>query len=326
MALRPKTAAGNEDRAAVVDIGSNTIHLLVADCRRDCFRSVYDDSVRAGLGVATAEGAPLGPDRIHTVTSIVRAFDVEARVRGAREVIVVGTHAVRVAPDRTALIEAIEREAKLTLRVLSTDEEARFCVAGIALGPLPPSPFLCADIGGGSCDLAAVGSAGVEGTASVPVGSGILAARELADDPPAAHQIERTAARLLSVLVAVDSLGRPAFSDIAVTGGAARRLLRQTGAEYGAPLPVCILHELVERLSSNPSAAWPRPVRPERAALVRAGGIILRAIVTRWQVATWRVSAFGLREGVLACWARGWSFSAEPGQRGGEEINGRQHA
>jgi len=326
MALRPDTTPGNEDRAAVVDIGSNTIHLLVADCRHDSFRSVYDDSVRAGLGLATAEGAPLGPDRIHRVASIVRDFGAEARVRGAREVIVVGTHAVRVAPDRTALIEAIEREAKLTVRVLSTDEEARFSVAGIALGPLPPSPFLCADIGGGSCDLAAVGPSGVGATASVPVGSGILAARELTGDPPAASQIERTAARLLSVLAAVGSLGRPAFSDIVVTGGAARRLLRQTGAEYSAPLSASVLDDLVERMSSLPSAAWPRPVSPERAALARAGGIILRAIVARWQVAAWRVAAFGLREGVLACWARGWCAGAAPGLGGGEEINGRRHA
>lgn len=324
---RPARARrGEDDRAAVIDIGSNTIHLLVADRSGGSVRPVHGEHVHAGLGLAVAEGAPLGTARIQTVAAIVRAFAAEARERRARNIMVIGTHAVRAAPDRAALLDAIEREADVTVRVLSPEQEAAFCVAGASLGPLPSPPFLCADIGGGSCDLAAVGPSGVTSTASVALGSGVLAARDLADDPPAAAQVDRTAAEVRGRLAAVDSLDRSEFAEVVATGGAARRLRRQFAADRDAvALSVDALLDTVDRLLRTPAARWPRPVRPGRAALIRAGGMILRAITVRCQASTWRVSQYGLREGALARCAGGAVIAAAPGP-GTEETDGHQHA
>src|SRR5690349_18175097 len=104
-------AADEADRAAVIDIGSNTIHLLVADRPGGLVRSLLDEHVHAGLGLAVAEGTPLGTARIQAVADIVRAYAAAAQARGAQNITVIGTHAVRAAPDRAALIDAIEREA-----------------------------------------------------------------------------------------------------------------------------------------------------------------------------------------------------------------------
>jgi exopolyphosphatase/guanosine-5'-triphosphate,3'-diphosphate pyrophosphatase len=314
-----------QDRAAVIDIGSNTIHLLVADRSGGRVEPVYKASVRAGLGLAVAGGAPLGPERIQAAAAIVRGYADEARRYRAGDIIALGTHAVRVASDRAAFVEAVEREAGVTVLVLSSEQEAVLCVAGAALGPLPPPPFLFADIGGGSSDLAAVGAGGVERTASLPVGSGGLAARDLAGDPPAASEIDRTVAVVREHLAAFDSLGLAGGSELVVTGGAARRLRRQAGGDRRAALPAGALHDIVGRLLRAPSTGWPRPVNAERAALIRAGGIILREIAARWHVAMWRVSAFGLREGALARRARGLSIDAAV-PRGPEDTGGHSPA
>jgi len=334
MAHRLAGAPGGDDRAAVIDIGSNTIHLLVADCSAGPMRQICDRHVRAGLGIAVADGAPLGSERIREVASIVREFAAEARDRHALDVIVFGTHAVRAAPDRAFLIEAIEREAMVAVQVLSPEQEAILCVAGASLGPLPSPPFLCADIGGGSCDLAAVLVSGVCGVVSVSIGSGVLAAQDLGGDPPPASQVDQTAAMLDELFAATGFADQPGFSEMVVTGGAARQLRRQIPVEPStAALPASALFETVQRLLPASSAGWPCTVSPERAALVRAGGMILRAIMVRWRVSRWRVSPYGAREGALVYRARGLSpeAAAPPAQhilrpRDMEDTSGHPHA
>ena len=120
----------NAYKGAVIDIGSNTIHLLIADYSLGRMRPILDRRVRAGLGVAVANGAALGIGRIHGVASVVRAFAAEAREHHAGEIIVLGTHAVRIAPNRRALIKAIEAQAGVAVNVLSPEQEAVLCVAG----------------------------------------------------------------------------------------------------------------------------------------------------------------------------------------------------
>ena len=159
--------------------------------------------------------------------------------------------------------------------------------------------------------MAAVDAAGVRRVASLPVGSGVLAARELHGDPPRTAEVERTARRLWRLLSAADLPGYPSFSEVVVTGGAARRLGRQVRDEGGAGgRPIGLLLETIQALLRRPSTAWPRAAKPELAAIVRAGGVILQAIAVRWEVQRWRISPYGLREGALAFRARGLSLEA----------------
>jgi exopolyphosphatase/guanosine-5'-triphosphate,3'-diphosphate pyrophosphatase len=240
---------------------------------------------------------------------------------------VIGTHAVRVAPDRAALIGAIEAAAGVTVRVLSPKEEAVLCVAGASLGPLPTPPFLCADIGGGSCDLAAVGPSGVSSAMSVTLGSGTLAAADLAADPPDPSQADRTAAAIRDGLAEADGLDHAHFAEVVATGGAARRFRQQfDGGPDAVAFPVDGLLETVDRLLRLPAAAWPRPARPKRAALIRAGGMILRAIAVRWQASMWRVSPYGIREGALVGSADGAEIKPAAPVRGPEDASGHSRA
>ena len=175
---------------------------------------------------------------------------------------------------------------------------------------MPRPPFLSVDIGGGSCDVAAVDATGIRGITSVAVGSGVLAARDLDGDPPSLTQVHRTAARL-GTLFKSALPGFAEFPEAVATGGAARRVRRQLTERQGTVTgQTPHLLNVVDQLLRAPTIEWPHPVKAARAATARAGGMILRTIMIRWHVVRWRVSPYGLREGALALLARGESLEA----------------
>ena len=296
-------------RAAVIDIGSNTVHLLVAESDAGQLKPVRDATVRTALGVAVAASGAAGTAGTAVVADAVKRLAAAARDDGAGEVLLLGTHAVRAATDRSALTAAVEAAAGALLRVLTPDQEARLCLAGAALGALPPPPFLLADIGGGSCDLVIVDADGVQATASVACGSGVLASRYLASDPPPAEQVQAADGAVRDELAHV-LVDRPhTFPAVVATGGAARRLSRQAGEMA----QTADLLRVIDRVLHEPRARWPRPVSDrDRAAITRAGAVILRAVVKYWHVPRWQVSSHGLREGALWYRARGWDLDTVP--------------
>ncbi len=298
---------------AVIDTGSNTVHLLVADCGVDRVERMHDMRIRAGLGAAITGGAAVGEQRTRVVAAAVRRFAEQARRQGATEIVLVGTHAVREAADRVALTRALETAAGVEMRVLSTADEAALCLAGASLEPLPPPPYLMADIGGGSSDLALVGDAGLAWVESLPTGSGALAARWFTTAPPRPREVRAAGAMVHELLAAIRLDGYDRLPELVVTGGSGRRVRRQAGIALHAGHGSSTDHlaPVIERLLARPSKRWPQPLENEtRAAITRGGAVILRALIEHWQIPMWRASSYGLREGVLLYRARGWALEA----------------
>jgi exopolyphosphatase/guanosine-5'-triphosphate,3'-diphosphate pyrophosphatase len=286
----------------VIDVGSNTLHLLVADCDADRVRAVHDLRVRTGLGVAVAAAGAFGEAAIHQTAATVHRFVTQAHEQGADRVLVLATHAVRVAADRAAVVAALEEAAGVPLAVLSPEREAALCLSGAALDPLPEPPFLLADIGGGSTDLALVTAEGVAAARSVAIGSGVLAARYFTADPPAAEDVRAASGLVDSLLAGIDLNRQTTVAEIVITGGSARRLRRQYGAAAHVThaAPAERLQSVIDHLVEVPAPEWPHPLKSqERVQITRAGAVILRAVLRRWYIDSWRVSAFGLREGAL---------------------------
>jgi exopolyphosphatase/guanosine-5'-triphosphate,3'-diphosphate pyrophosphatase len=296
------------ERAAVIDVGSNTLHLLVADSEGARLQPVHDLRVHAALGPRVAAGGAVGQARIREVARDVRRFASQARGYGARDVLLIGTHAVRVAADREELIAALEKAAGVPMYVLDPAQEAALCLAGAALDPLPAPPFLLADIGGGSTDIALVGEGGIVAAESVPLGSGVLATACLMDDPPGNVNIRVADAAVRDMIAAARFEGVSTVGEIVATGGAARKLRRQFGATAHARhgYHTSRLLPVIETLLTTPSARWPHPFKdPERSRIIRGGAVIFRQLLLKWQAPAWRVSFYGLREGALAARARG---------------------
>jgi exopolyphosphatase/pppGpp-phosphohydrolase len=299
------------ERAAVIDVGSNTLHLLVAECDAESVRAVHDLRVRTGLGAAVAAAGAFGEAAIEQTAGVVHRFAQQSHEQGARRLLLLATHAVRAAADREAVIAALEEAAGVPLTLLSPEGEAILCLAGAGLDPLPAPPFLLADIGGGSSDLAIVDGDGVACARSLAIGSGVLAARYFAADPPTPQGV-RAATEAVDALLAGVELGSwSSLPEIVVTGGAARRLRRQygAGAHVSHADAADRLMPVIDRLLAEPARRWPHPLKGrERAQITRAGAIILRAILRRWYIGSWRVSSYGLREGALRALAHGQPF------------------
>jgi exopolyphosphatase/guanosine-5'-triphosphate,3'-diphosphate pyrophosphatase len=304
-------------RAAVIDVGSNTLHLLVADCAPGAVHAVHDLRLPSRLGVAAAGTGRVGEAATRDLVAAVERFRRQALHYGAEDLLLVATEGVRAVQDRDAVIAALEEAAGVRLVLLSPEGEAELCLAGAALDPLPDPPFLIADIGGGSSDLAVVGAEGVVRAQSLPIGSGVLVARGLGGDPPTRRRARAATATVEALLDSVD-LGEPVtLPEVVVTGGAARRLRRQYGAGAHADhaAPADRLLPLVDRLLAQPAARWPHPLKdPERAEITRAGAVILRALVLRWYISSWRVSSYGLREGALRYYAEGRALAGLSGR------------
>jgi exopolyphosphatase / guanosine-5'-triphosphate,3'-diphosphate pyrophosphatase len=277
---------------ACIDIGSNTTRLLVADVGEGGLREVLQQRAFTRLGAKGGSSDGKVAAVCQAVASQLRA----AKDCGAAHVRVVGTHAIRAAPNRDALLDAIEREAGVRVEVLTGDDEARLAFRG-ATGTLaePPSGEVgVVDVGGGSSELV-VGTlaGGVTWSASFRVGSGFLADHYLHHDPPAPDELERVR---LHVRRAFDGLDAPQPSVAYAVGGSATSLRRLVGAQLD--------HETLERgvrlLAEHDAIEVARrfDLHPERVRLLPAGILLLDAASDVLGVPL-RICTGGLREGVL---------------------------
>src|SRR5439155_1413915 len=177
------------------------------------------------------------------------------REGGARRLRAVATAAIRCAPNRDGLVEAIARAAGVDVDVLTAEEEARLAFSGATalIDPPPAGSIGVVDVGGGSSELA-VGTVaeGARWIVSLPVGSGVLADAHLRSDPPAPGELaalREAAARAFGAI-------SPPHTDIAVAvGGSATSLRRLVG-------PVLDEESIAEALEAFAEAFPKRQLRP----------------------------------------------------------------
>lgn len=180
-------------RVAAIDVGSNSVHMVIADVQRDGHLEVIDrvkEMVRLGRNSFTS--GKLERKSMDLAARALRNFVRLARLRQVERIRAVATSAVREARNREAFIARIRRETGLRVQVISGDEEARliFSAARHALG-LDGGPHLLIDIGGGSVELAQAHDGEAQWIASLPLGVARLTERYLHLDPPAPSQVRR---------------------------------------------------------------------------------------------------------------------------------------
>jgi exopolyphosphatase/guanosine-5'-triphosphate,3'-diphosphate pyrophosphatase len=180
-------------RLAAIDLGSNSVHMIIADVSREGHVEVVDrvkEMVRLGrrsftTGRLTEESMDLA------VRALVN-FKRLARVRRVNRIRAVATSAVREARNRAQFILRIRRETGIEVEVISGIDEARliFLAARHALG-LDGGPHLLIDVGGGSVELVLVRDGKPMWMRSVKLGAARLAERFLTDDPPTRQQLKK---------------------------------------------------------------------------------------------------------------------------------------
>jgi exopolyphosphatase / guanosine-5'-triphosphate,3'-diphosphate pyrophosphatase len=279
-----------------IDIGSNTTRLLVADATNGRLRELVAQRAFTRIGKSLLKGGAIPPDKIAETVDVVRTQTRVAREVGALEIVAVATAAIRNAPNRDELAEAVEHAGGMPLEVLSGEEEARLSFVGATrtLAAPPDGTLAVVDVGGGSSELA-IGEAdgSVAWSESFRIGSGFLADSYLRSDPPSVGELDAVRKHVEGTFEGL----RPPPADSAVAvGGTATSLRRLLGAELS--------HETLERgirvLSLTPisEVASRFELDPERVRLLPAGILVLEAMSDCLGLPL-RIARGGLREGVL---------------------------
>lgn len=169
---RISTPGGSRVRVASVDIGTNSLRLLVAELGEDSsLTRLHAERSIVRLGEGLTESGLIKTDRAQEAICVAVRFVGEARRWGAKRLVMFATSAVREARNGNSLVEGLEKSTGLQIRVLTGQEEAVWAMEGMK-GALRDSlsEWLGVDIGGGSTEVFLVRGDGLERATSIPVG------------------------------------------------------------------------------------------------------------------------------------------------------------
>jgi exopolyphosphatase/guanosine-5'-triphosphate,3'-diphosphate pyrophosphatase len=284
---------------ASVDLGSNSVHLLVAGIAGHRLRSLVDESVFLGLGSAVAERGHLGAAARGEIVATLARYADTARRLGARNVTFIGTEPIRRASDASRIVHEVGLGSGAPLHVLSHEEEAYLTIIGVTEGLPVTHETLVVDVGGGSSEFCVVDPTRPPRASGLQLGSARLTDRFVSHDPPTATEM---AAMRAAAVEAVQGAPDSNPSEIVAVGGTASNLLKvlQVSARDGTLTRESIA-EMLAILALEPAAVVSERylVNPIRAGILPAGAAIVDAILERYGVDRLRVSEAGVREGAI---------------------------
>jgi exopolyphosphatase/guanosine-5'-triphosphate,3'-diphosphate pyrophosphatase len=280
-------------KVGIVDVGSNTIRLLVARQEGGALTSLREEREHLFLGEDVERNGRLSAERLIEAARCAAGYAHVARTLGTDAVEVIVTAPGRQSANGDRLVSELAAATRAPVRLLTADEEGRLAFAGAvaAAGSLPGSIGVC-DVGGGSAE-AVVGT--VEGgpawSRSLDVGAVRLTQRFLADDPPGKSALGRARDEVERHL---EGFAPPLPQAALATGGTARALRKLVGRELGADDLAAALALLGKRPSAKIAKTF--GLHERRARTVAGGAVILSCLQERLGVA-FQVSRAGLREG-----------------------------
>jgi exopolyphosphatase / guanosine-5'-triphosphate,3'-diphosphate pyrophosphatase len=277
--------AENPQRVAVIDVGSNSTRLLVADV--DGGVSVLERQSRVTrLGRGVDLSGQLSDEAIEAACAAIGDYISICHQSGAEKVTAIATSAVRDASNGSAFVAELRERFALSARVLDGDEEARLTYRGASAEETPEIPTLVIDIGGGSTEMIVGAGSEIAFHASLQAGVVRHTERHLSADPPTAVELEELAddvrGLIADALCGHDEV-RPS-AGIAVAGTPTSlaavdlRLEPYDPAKvHGHVLALETIQHLLSQFASAPlSERSTIPgLHPDRAATIIAGCVIL---------------------------------------------------
>ena len=302
---------------AVIDVGTNSVKLLVADVEGKTVRPLHESSHQTRLGQGFYETRVLQPGAIRETARAVAEFAAEAKNWSSIVIRVIATSAARDAENKQELITALERAAGVPVEIISGGQEADWAFKGATSDPgIAAGTLLVMDVGGGSSEFI-LGSGGQHVFAeSVPIGSVRLLEKIGVSDPPSADErkhCEEEVRKILRTRLKPDlqpALSRlPPNLQLVGTGGTSTILAR-------IKLKIrSFSRELIEgtalsreELAAQTTHLWSMPLEerkqviglpPNRADVILTGAIIFHQVMDLFELDALRVSTRGLRFAAL---------------------------
>ena len=332
-------ASSSIDRIAVIDIGSNSLRLVVFERLGATLLPLLNEKVMCGLGRGIARTGRLNREGVDLAYANIQRFVALARALGASHLMGIATAAVREASDGREFTAEIEHRCGLPVRIVNGPEEARLSAAGVLAG-IPGADGVVGDLGGGSVELVRIagsdsGQPVIGDGISLPLGPLRLA--EFADNPRGL--VDAVKRHVASADLLRAAYGKPLF----LVGGAWRAIARLHMEQ--AHYPLHIIHQYtVHRRSaeafleilagmSRRSLERITAINRKRLELVPQAALILNQLIAVGGAERIVFSAYGLREGyaygllpaqpdidplIAAC--IGVAISQSPGRSDGELL------
>lgn len=269
---------------AVIDVGTNSTRLLVADVAGGRVAPLERRSTVTRLGRGVDLSGRLASEAIEDVCAAIADHLGILEEFGAEAVDAIATSAVRDAGNGSAFIAELRERFALSARVLDGEEEARLTYLGATSESLPSEPTLIADIGGGSTEL--IVGQGAEITFHDSLQAGVVrhSERRIASDPPTAGELEALATDVRGLIEASLGAGVEARAAIAVAGTPTSLAAVEMELEpydparvHGHVLALTSIQRMLSRLASVPLAERVEipGLHPDRAPTIVAGVVIL---------------------------------------------------
>jgi exopolyphosphatase/guanosine-5'-triphosphate,3'-diphosphate pyrophosphatase len=277
--------AENPQRVAVIDVGSNSTRLLIADV--DGGVSVIERQSRVTrLGRGVDLSGQLADEAIEAACAAIADYVVICREAGAEQVAAIATSAVRDASNGSAFVAELRERFALSARVLDGEEEARLTYRGATAQQPPTAPTLVIDIGGGSTEMIVGTGTEIAFHASLQAGVVRHTERHISGDPPTAVELEALAGDVRGLIEeALSGHGEArASAGIAVAGTPTSLSAVELGLEpydparvHGHVLSLETIQRLLSQFASAPLAERVEipGLHPDRAPTIIAGCVIL---------------------------------------------------
>ncbi|NUP23565.1 MAG: Ppx/GppA family phosphatase [Streptomyces sp.] len=299
-------------RLGVLDVGSNTVHLLVVDAHPGA-RPLPAHSHKAELRLAQLldDSGAIGPDGIDRLIGVVHEALQAAEDKGVEEVLPFATSAVREASNADDVLARVKQETGVELQVLTGAEEARLTFLAVRRWfGWSAGKLLVLDIGGGSLEIAFGIDEEPDAAVSLPLGAGRLTAGWLPGDPPDSEDIRalrrHVRAQIARTVGEFSRFGAP--DHVVATSKTFKQLARIAGAARSAEgvytqreLKRESLEAWVPRLAGMTAAqrAELPGVSEGRAGQLLAGALVAEGAMDLFGVETLEVCPWALREGVI---------------------------
>jgi exopolyphosphatase / guanosine-5'-triphosphate,3'-diphosphate pyrophosphatase len=290
---------------SAVDIGSNTVHLLVADTDEGSISRVADQNEWLNLGEIVAnEGEiplPLQDELIQTLI----AYRALAKTEKAERFYIFATEAMRVAKNSARVIKRIKVEVGVEVDLVTGQQEADLCLAGVLVDCDGADEMIVAEVGGGSAQVAFAREGVLIDDASLPLGTGTLSARFAISYPCREEKVDELRSAIRKELSkAVPHLP---VEQVTASGGVARGIWRALHADSEREIASPELDYIIwstQRLTLEQIQARFR-VKARRAATLLPGAIMYQEILRRYKKEKMLVSRYGVREGAILQMAAG---------------------
>jgi exopolyphosphatase / guanosine-5'-triphosphate,3'-diphosphate pyrophosphatase len=287
---------------AVIDIGSNSVRLVVYEQMSRSLVSVFNEKTLCGLGREVQSTGLLAPDAVDKALTSLKRFHALCKIQRVDRVYAIATAACRDATNGPDFIARAERICGTSIEILSGPREAKLSAQGVISGIHKPDGIV-GDLGGGSLELIDVRGHRVHGGVTLPLGS--LALQDLA------HKSLKRAERIVRTeLSEVPRLAAGRGRTFYAVGGTWRALARIHIIQSGYPLKVMhgysipaaealVFAQRLRRLAAADMLANIEAVADARRPLLTYAALVLEYIIRTAHPKTITFSTFGVREGLL---------------------------